>query len=237
MASNSIAPLLTEFGFTALESEIYVFLLGESPATGYRIGQAINKPAANVYKAIQSLEAKGAVATENEGIRSIRPVPAAELIKRFERDFKKRLSAAEKSLTKFKEAPADDAVLTLKSEPACLGYAMRLILAAKKSVVIICDPAHLEELEEAIAQAEANGVRIQTLERPGGILRVGADHRSALTSGHDASGYTGYLCHHPIFGASLHDGIACEIAVAQIQAEIEQSGGGKRFTRIISDLS
>jgi len=231
-----MAQHLTEFGFTALESEIYVFLLGESPATGYRIAQAINKPAANVYKAVQSLEAKGAVSTENEGIKSVRPVPSADLVKRFEREFKKRLAQVEKSLSGFKEAPVDDSVLTLKSEPACIGYAMRLILSAKKSAAIICDPSQAEELEEAIAQAEANGVRIQLWERPGGVLRVGVDHRSSLTAGHDASGYTGYFSHHPVLGASIHDGVACEIAVSQIQTEIEQSGGGKRFSRILSEL-
>jgi len=55
MATSPAAELLVPFGFTNLESEIYVFLLGESPATGYRIAQAIGKPAANTYKAIESL--------------------------------------------------------------------------------------------------------------------------------------------------------------------------------------
>ena len=68
---------LVPFGFTALESEIYVFLLGESPATGYRVAQGINKPAANTYKAIQTLQSKGAILVEEGSSRFCRAVPIA----------------------------------------------------------------------------------------------------------------------------------------------------------------
>jgi hypothetical protein len=40
---------LMALGFTELEARIYTFLLQESPATGYRIAQAIQKPVANTW--------------------------------------------------------------------------------------------------------------------------------------------------------------------------------------------
>ena len=52
---------LMALGFTGLEAEIYAFLLGQSSVTGYRVAQALGKPAANTYKAIESLERKEAV--------------------------------------------------------------------------------------------------------------------------------------------------------------------------------
>ena len=39
---------LVDLGFTVMEAHIYVFLLSESPATGYRISRAIGKPVANM---------------------------------------------------------------------------------------------------------------------------------------------------------------------------------------------
>jgi sugar-specific transcriptional regulator TrmB len=50
---------LMEFSFSGLEAEIYTFLLRDSPATGYRVAQALGKPVANTYKAIESLQNKG----------------------------------------------------------------------------------------------------------------------------------------------------------------------------------
>jgi sugar-specific transcriptional regulator TrmB len=84
------AHALTYFGFTALEAEIYAFLLTESPASGYRIAQAIHKPAANTYKALQTLEYKGAVASEDGTTKLFAPTPKAELISRLTRDFERR---------------------------------------------------------------------------------------------------------------------------------------------------
>ena len=55
MQVNTGIDALRELGFTELESRIYIFLLEESPATGYRIAQAIEKPVANTYKAIELL--------------------------------------------------------------------------------------------------------------------------------------------------------------------------------------
>ena len=65
---------LVSFGFTALESEIYVFLLSHSPATGYRVAQGINKPAANTYKALQTLQSKGAILVEESANRMWNPL-------------------------------------------------------------------------------------------------------------------------------------------------------------------
>jgi len=74
MAVRDSVKALADLGFTNLEAEIYAFLLQESPATGYRIAQAIGKPAANTYKAIQSLEQKGAVIVEAGSSRMCRAI-------------------------------------------------------------------------------------------------------------------------------------------------------------------
>ena len=87
--SKSIQTLI-DLGFTNLEAEIYTFLLQESPATGYRIAQAIGKPAANTYKTVQSLEKKGALLVDDSEKRLCRAVPADELLNRLERQFSER---------------------------------------------------------------------------------------------------------------------------------------------------
>ena len=56
-----ICQQLTEMGFTALEAEIYLFLITTGSQTGYAIAKGLNKATANVYKALESLSAKGAI--------------------------------------------------------------------------------------------------------------------------------------------------------------------------------
>ena len=73
---NSTEPLVA-LGFTGLESEIYSLLLRESAVTGYRIAKGLRKPAANVYKAIEALEAKGAVMVDQGRHRVRRGAPRA----------------------------------------------------------------------------------------------------------------------------------------------------------------
>ena len=56
-----ICQQLTEMGFTSLEAEIYLFLITTGSETGYAIAKGLNKATANVYKALDSLSAKGAI--------------------------------------------------------------------------------------------------------------------------------------------------------------------------------
>ena len=79
---------LRELGLTDLEASIYVQLLGTKASTGYAIAKAIAKPVANVYKALTTLEKKGAIYVEEGSNRLCSAVPAEELLDAMERNFK-----------------------------------------------------------------------------------------------------------------------------------------------------
>src|SRR5262244_1295461 len=86
-AAATAIDALTRLGFTALEAEVYTWLLGEPGATGYRIAQGIGKPVANTYKALESLQKKGAILVEEDESRLCRAVPPEELLTQLERGF------------------------------------------------------------------------------------------------------------------------------------------------------
>jgi sugar-specific transcriptional regulator TrmB len=73
---------LVSLGFTPLEAEVYVCLVQDSPATGYRVAQAVGRPVAGIYKTIESLANKGAVVLDDGESRLCRAVPPAELLAR-----------------------------------------------------------------------------------------------------------------------------------------------------------
>lgn len=151
---------LTDLGFTQLEAEIYAFLLQESPATGYRVAQALGKPAANTYKAIESLAGKGAVLVEEGSNRQCRAVPAEELLGRLERGFKERRARASEALASLRPAAEDDRVYQLRSLEQVLERGRAMLARAREIVMADFFPAAVEALRPDLEAAAARGLKV-----------------------------------------------------------------------------
>ncbi len=155
IASNNI---LTELGFTALESDIYVFLLREVRASGYRIAHGINKPVANTYKALQSLAQKGAVLFEEGDSKMCRPVPLDELLGKIDREFKERIRIARDTLANAQPQLSDQRIYQLQT-PEQVFDRCRAILDAATSVVLVdAFPKPLENLRDDLIRTTSRGV-------------------------------------------------------------------------------
>lgn len=149
---------LVSLGFTALEAEVYGFLLGESPVTGYRIAQALRKPAPNIYKAIESLEAKGAVMVDEGASRVCRPVPPGELLGHLERRFREHHKRAAASLAEMAEPKRDDRVWRLESPDQVLERARTMLRNAREVALVDAFPRPLAELRDDVEAAAGRGV-------------------------------------------------------------------------------
>src|SRR6516162_713654 len=151
---------LTGLGFTELEAEVYVALLQHSPATGYRVAQAIGRPVANTYKAIESLQHKGAVLVDEGTSRLCRAVPAEELLAQLERSFQRRRQEAANALAALRAAPEDDRVYQLQSVAQVFERCRRMLEGCEEAAVLDVFPKPLEELREAVEAAAQRGVRV-----------------------------------------------------------------------------
>jgi sugar-specific transcriptional regulator TrmB len=151
---------LTGLGFTELEAEVYVALLRQSPATGYRVAQSIGRPVANTYKAIESLQYKGAVLVDNGTSRLCRAVPAEELLAQLERSFQRRRQEAADALASLRAAPEDDRVYQLQSAEQVFERGRRMLEGCEQVAILDAFPKPLEELREAVAGAVGRGIRV-----------------------------------------------------------------------------
>jgi len=245
---------LTDLGFTNLEAEIYAFLLQESPATGYRIAQAIGKPAANVYKAVQTLEQKGAVIVEDGSSRMCRAVSSDELLSRLGREFEAKRVSALQSLRGLNHASSDDRIYQLRSKEQVLQRALEMVVSSKQILLGIIPGSMVDTLAEDLLHAAARGVdialfsdravRIEGIEvfvedvkaRARPTLELVVDGEQTLTSVFDASG--GLL--HAIWSRSAmlavthHEGLAAQMSFANLSARVEEGAGQKRLTRAVS---
>jgi len=156
---DTMQPLVA-LGFTTLEAEIYTFLLQESPVTGYRIAQALRKPAPNVYKALESLELKGAVLVEDGESRLCRPVPPGELLAQLERRFREQRARAERVLARPTGEAADDRVYTLRSADQVMERARSMLRDCAEVVLVDAFPLPLAVLRPDLEATAARGVQV-----------------------------------------------------------------------------
>jgi len=151
---------LVGLGFNGLEAEVYTALAQNPPMTGYRVAQVLGKPAANVYKAIESLQAKGAVLVDDGANRVCHAVPAEELLGLLERGFRESRERAAAALAELQSVPADDRVYQLRSREQVLERCRRMLERAERVALLDAFPAPLEELRPEAEAAAARGVLV-----------------------------------------------------------------------------
>jgi len=151
---------LQNLGFTHLESEIYIYLLGSEASSGYAIAQAISKPAANVYKAINTMEQKGAILIDEGSTRLCHAVPAEELLNALQHNFETNKKQAGQFLESIDTAHANDKVFRLKKPEQVFEKCRNLIAHANKFVLVDAFKPALSPLLGDMEAAQGRGVEI-----------------------------------------------------------------------------
>ena len=151
---------LRPFGFTEIEAEVYVALLRESPATGYRVSHAIGKPTPNTYKAIQSLQQRGAVIVDEGQRRTCRAVPPDELLALLERRFRGHKQRAARALAQVREETGDERVYQLKSVDSVWEKARSMLSEARVLVLLDVMPQAFAQLHDTLVETARRGVDV-----------------------------------------------------------------------------
>jgi sugar-specific transcriptional regulator TrmB len=157
---SSGVEILVSLGFTPLEAEVYLFLLTESPATGYRVAQALGRPVSGVYKTLDSLTAKGALLSDEGGSRLCRAVPYEELLSQMERSFNRRKAAAATALAGLGGSTADDRIYQLSSYDQMLERCRSMLSRADTVALVDAFPAPVADLQPELAAAAERGVKV-----------------------------------------------------------------------------
>jgi len=159
MKEETLHPL-EELGFTALEAEVYELLLREAPATGYAVARHLGKPGANVYKALESLETKGAVVVDRAKRRIYRPVPPTELLSQLDRLFAKRRERAKSALEGVAAARRDDGIYRMSNPEQVLERCRTVVGAATFALLVDGDAPTLRQLQAELETAASRGVHV-----------------------------------------------------------------------------
>lgn len=154
---------LTELGFTELEARLYCALLGEGPATGYRLAKITGKAPPNVYQALAGLGRKAAVLVQEDEPRTFRAVDPAELMAVLGGAFEARRDQADRLLAGLARPAADDRVYQIADAAQVLTRARAMLAAAGRIVLFDLFDAPLEALRPELAAVAARGVVVAGL--------------------------------------------------------------------------
>lgn len=162
-SNRSLQSLLTSFGFTDLESRIYVELMRNAPATGYRLARLVGKAPANTYQALAGLGRKGAVVATETKPRTYRPVAPVELFSGLRQNFDVAAKQAESALNAIHAPGKEERLYRLNSEPQAQVRARALIENSKRIILFDLFPEPLAMLHNYLAAAAERGVTVAGL--------------------------------------------------------------------------
>jgi HTH-type transcriptional regulator, sugar sensing transcriptional regulator len=138
---------LNELGFTELEATVYAYLIENSPATAYRVAQEIGKPVANTYKAVQSLQQKGALMIDETQNRLCQAIPPKEVLAKLKETFLDRHRQAENALSRLKPSGDHEKIFSLTTPEQVFDRCRSLIENAETIILIDAYPGVVEILK------------------------------------------------------------------------------------------
>ncbi len=253
---------LESLGFTGLEAEVYTFMLREPAVTGYRVAQALGKPTANTYKAIESLERKGAVIVDDGENRVFRAIPVAELLNELGRRFDENRRRAADVLAGLGKETTDDRLYELRRRGQVLERCRAMLDRCRHVAVADLAPVVLVALCDSLERAAARGVEvvIKTYEPfdvpgarvvvrprghevigavPGQFLSLnidGAEHLLALLRSQDDAVHQAIWTGSAIVSFLLYNGLVNEVSQVAVMCELDKSTTVDALREVFSSL-
>lgn len=152
---------MRDVGLSELEATIYIWLLENKRSTGYKIAGQIGKPVANTYKALKSLQNKGAVLSDDStGTTYFDTIPVEEFLNKIENEFikKKERIIFEARQLDVKQEKAG--IYELQSIDLMYEKAVAIITSAETSLLIDGHPAPLNMLRNCILAKKDDNIPI-----------------------------------------------------------------------------
>ncbi len=157
---QEIIGIIEGMGFTALEAEIYVFLLQHSPATGYKIAKGIGRSFTNTYKALAGLQARGAILVDESESKLSRAVPVEELMDQLQARFTEQRRKAEAAVDRLPLSPADTGIYRLTAVDQVYERFRVMLRECKERALVELFPGPCKRLRGPVEAAAANGIDI-----------------------------------------------------------------------------
>jgi sugar-specific transcriptional regulator TrmB len=237
---------LVRLGLTTLEAAVYIGLLQQGTATGYRIAKLIGKPTGNVYKVIDTLQSKGALEIDHGQTMLCRPTRPSEFLKILKARFDRLHEEAAQQLAKLPDPVDDTRIYQIRDRDHLMTKCHEMLSRATTVVLLDVSPALFQalrrDLERLVAQDTLIAAKVyESTELPGAhlvpdpapsvierrwpvewlkIVVDGLAHVRALLAKSGSTVLQAHWTTSPYLTWSHHVGLASEIAYAALRREI-----------------
>lgn len=175
---DRIIAQLRELGFSLYEARLYVALLRGGTLNGNELAKAAGVPSSKVYSALDKLAREGVVhSIKRGGSTRFAATPPEEVIARLRRRFVAPLDFLGEALPKLTAKQPPEPFLTVSGLPALLAGVRSILDDARAEIHISCWSEDLSEISDALAAADARGVKVfgmlygEAMPPPGSWLR------------------------------------------------------------------
>ena len=158
--STELVLILKNIGLTQLESEVYVCLLQISPATGYKVANAIGRSFPNTYRAINGLREKGAVLVDEGASKVVRAVPVEDLFSHYQSHLQTMKRQAIAAADNLPQSSEDTRIYQLDSVPLVFQRCEHMLAEAEERVLLELFPEPAETLRTAVEGTAERGVTV-----------------------------------------------------------------------------
>jgi len=158
---SKLSNKLRELGLNDLEATIYIWLLENNRSTGYKIANQINKPVANTYKALKSLEKKGAILSDNSSkSKYFDTVSVEEFLNKLEREFLNTKGLIIEETKKLQIRQETGGIFELESAELAYEKAIKMINTAETTLLVDCFPAPLAKIKKHLKDKSSEDISI-----------------------------------------------------------------------------
>lgn len=158
---DDLSTLLRAMELSELEVKIYIWLLQHKRNTGYKIALEIGKPVANTYKALKSLQSKGAVIIDNSANKAIfDTVPVEEFLNKIENEFARKKRKILDEVQKLEVKQEQTGIYEIQSRELVFEKTNSMIKSAKNQLLIDAFPAPMKIIKAQIDKNKHNDVSV-----------------------------------------------------------------------------
>ena len=243
---DDIVSRLRVLGMSLYEAKVYVGLLQHGPQNGNELSKSAGLPSSKVYSTLEKLASLGIVhSVRRNSTTKYVCISPDELVKRFRTQFSEPLDYLERTLPSLGAFVPSTEVLTVSGLDAILENSRYIVNHAKKEVFISIWAEDLDDLRDALVQADARGVGVfamiygeeATLEvgswlhhgygdivaerLHGRMLTLAADHEEALIAHIPRRGEaTGVRTRNPVLALVAQEYLHHDIVLQRAQINI-----------------
>ncbi len=176
---KNIIQQLQNLNFTQYESKAYLALLQQGNVTGYELAKNSGIPASKIYQVLNKLIAKEVVLALDSGPVRYAPIPPEDVLNRFRGEFLNTIDLLSESLKEIytSHQQADNYIWNISGREAILNKIREIIDQAKLKLFMSVWDEEVEEIKDALLQANERGVETSIVHFGTALLGIGTEYR------------------------------------------------------------